>query len=57
MTKHYINGEEISERLFKIKNYLYNPLNHYVVISDKISLQWGRVPGIFIKKKENDEKI
>lgn len=55
MNKYYINGEEISERLFRIKNYLYNQLNHYCIVSDKTTLQWGRIPGISIKKKENDK--
>lgn len=31
MNKFYINGVEISERQFKILNYLYDPLNHYVL--------------------------
>lgn len=50
--KYYINGEEISERQFKIRNYLYNPLNHYLVTDDKTTLQWGRIPGIYFKKEK-----
>jgi len=51
--KFYINGAEVSERNFKIQNYLYNPLNHYCVTNNKITYEWGRLPNIFGNKPED----
>ena len=53
MTKFYINGREVTERHFKILNYLYNPLNHYAIISEKDTRmwEWGRIPKLIMRKK------
>jgi hypothetical protein len=54
--KFYINGKEITPREFLVHD-LYSMDFHFVIHSpdDKSTLEWGRVPKIIIKKKE-DEK-
>lgn len=52
MIKYYINGKEINERKFKVLNYLYNPLNHYAVVKNNTTFEWGRIPKLIIKRKD-----
>ena len=54
-SKFYVTGKEVTPKQF-FDHDLASMKYHFAVITGGSTMEWGRLPGIRIKKKKEDDK-